>query len=224
MIYVVEAQPAADRHVFYVVPRWRLAKDSGSSPNQGWIAQFREAWHLLAANSPVRHEKPVQILSKKMRDVLNLASKSGLKVELVRLKKKRHWPEFNQNQILVEGKRCQVFSATRLDNQRDGAKHNYVALRSPKSGAAAEFLLYVFDDGETEVSEVYVIPRNRITCGTTLSVSNSRLLLYRNRWGLLKGDRDLGSFVAQAFKKRRFCRSESSARRMGGGAYHGRTV
>jgi hypothetical protein len=169
LIYVVQQieQPLE----FYVIPRGALSKDTHLSPNT--LEKYRSAWDLLKSCSADQVERHFADLNWQLRAVMQGTEKAGLECTLIRRRKR--WPRFFQTRVIIAGRRCSLYSLSRINP-------DYVALRK-QDATWCEFQLYALRDAKE--SAVYVIPTGSIKANTSVSLTNEKLMAYRDNWGLL---------------------------------------
>lgn len=117
-----------------------------------------------------------------LRRAIAAAKQTGLEVTLIKRRTHRPRAEFCQTRILIEGRRCTLHSLSRISSDSNHPRHDYVAVRKPKTDWA-EFQLYVLPQSKDR--SIYVIPSGSINASTVVSIENERLIFYRNNWSLL---------------------------------------
>jgi hypothetical protein len=171
--------------VFHVVPRVEMSKDTGRTFES--LEPFKDAWELLQLDLPnERSEKGFEILSWQLQAVKCSAQRAGLEVELIRTKKSGdggRWPPFIKRRVMVAGRKCAVFSATRLSQNPDKRQYNYAVFKVP-SEKWPEFVVYAVNNVDNS-SDVFVVPREHLSTWTTASLDHPELAKYRNAWNFL---------------------------------------
>jgi len=146
---------------------------------------YQNAWDLLtAAISPDLKERRFESISLQLQTVITAAQSAGLEVDLIRTergKKRSDYRSFFQRRALIAGKRCAIYSAVRLNKDKELNQYSIVILKV-SADSWAEFRLYLAEDGA-----VCIIPRDKMTHTTTFSLNSPDLRLYRNAWDLLGG-------------------------------------
>src|SRR6266404_34866 len=181
LIYVSLA--GETRPVFRVVPRVEMSKDTGLSPES--LECYRDAWELLKQDVP-GSTKEFEILSWQLEAVQQSCKNAGLEVEFIKTKKHqdgRQWPPVIKRRILIAGKRCSVFTATRISQDPNKHEYNYAIFKASRE-EWPEFQLYVMK-GAGESSDIFVVPRHHLLTTTSASVDHPELARYRNAWNLL---------------------------------------
>jgi len=181
LIYVVmDSVPPS----VYIIPRGVLSQDTYRTLKS--LEEYRNAWGFLATSgSPQLTERRFTSISPQLQYAMGAAQCAGLEVELIRTergKRRSDYRSFFQRRLLIAGRKCAVYSASKINKELDLNEHSVVVLRAP-TDSWAEFQLYLVEDGA-----VYVIPRGSIAVTTTLSLSSLGLRPYRNAWGQLRGD------------------------------------
>jgi len=180
LIYV--AFPPSGPPRFYVVPRGAMTKDTGWSLES--LEQYRGAWQVFKQPvTPDQTERRFTILNWQLQVIIDAAREVALDVTLIGLKKRRTWPTFVQRRVIVNGRKCAVYSCTRLSPDPTVPSHNFVFLRTPTE-KWAEFQLCIVKDRPEEY-QIYVVPRGAIRKQTTASLDNPILQSYRSNWKLL---------------------------------------
>jgi hypothetical protein len=163
----------------YVVPRGKIAHDTSWAESA--LEPYKEAWHLLKETAPLLFERKVEVLSKQLRTIVAAAEKYNLRYELVRSKRaalKNDYRMYAQRRILINGKRCTIFTANMLPE----SSHPWdTAFFPAPKDEWAEILLYILGD------DVYVLPRNHMPHDTTLDLQSGRIYDYKNSWCVLEG-------------------------------------
>ena len=174
LLYVPE-----NEQIVYVVPRGKIAHDTSWAESA--LEPYKGAFHLLKESSPGMFERRVVSLSKQVQKIMAEAERHKLPYELIRTKRgeKRNgdYRTYAQRRIVVNGKRCAIFSANNIARE---TSCEIVLFGVPK-GDWAEFLLYIHED------DVYVVPREWMPHETSLSLNSSRIFDYRNAWCVLEG-------------------------------------
>lgn len=180
LIYVL--RQVAGPLEYYVLPRGVLSKETALCP--GSLQKYRDAWTLFTQPlSPDLLERRFAVLNWQLRKAIAAAQQTGLEVTLIKRRTHRPWAEFCQTRILIEGRRCALHSLSRITPDSNDPRHDYVAVRKPKSDWA-EFQLCMLPQSRDR--DVYVIPSGSINASTVVSIENERLIFYRNNWNLLK--------------------------------------
>jgi len=169
--------------VFRIIPRSEMSKDTGRTPET--LERYREAWDLLRQHSP-ESSKKFETFNWQLETINWLAQNAGLTVEFIKTKKHQNgkrWPPVIKRRVLIAGKKCAVFSATRINKNPEKIQYNYVIFKVPDE-EWSDFQLYVVRC-VGEPCYVFVIPRGRIEATTSASLDHSELARYKNAWGLL---------------------------------------
>jgi hypothetical protein len=182
LVYVSVTQ---NQPVFHIVPRAEMSKDTGRAPES--LAPFKDAWELLQLDLPEgRSEKEFEIFSWQLHAVKLSAQRVGLEVEFIKTKKHKdgkRWPPFIKRRVIIAGRKCAVFSATRLSQNPEKRSYNYAVFKVPME-KWPEFVVYVAK--ETQNSwHVFVVPRGHVSTWTTASLDHPELARYRNAWKFL---------------------------------------
>jgi len=178
-------QPVVVRRVLSptVVPRVEMSKDTGLSPES--LECYRDAWELLKQDLP-ESEKEFEILSWQLQAVQQSCKNAGLEVEFIKTKKHqdgRRWPPVIKRRILIAGKRCSIYTASRISQDPNKHEYNYAIFKASRE-EWPEFQLYVMK-GAGESSDIFVVPRHHLLTTTSASVDHPELARYRNAWNLL---------------------------------------
>jgi hypothetical protein len=174
LLYVAEGQDTV-----YVVPRGKIAYDTSWA--EPALEPYKEAWHLLKETAPQLFERKVEVLSSQLRKVIAEAEKHNLSYELISSKRgesKYDYREFKQRRILIQGKRCAIFTACLLPEKSH--PWDTAIFKVPKDDWA-EVLLYILGN------DVYVMPRSQMPHETTLDLQSGRVYDYKNSWCVLEG-------------------------------------
>jgi hypothetical protein len=103
----------------------------------------------------------------------------NLSHELIRSKRGENMNDyriFMQRRILIQNKRCAIFTAKLLPE----SSHLWpTAIFKTPSDDWPEILLYILGD------DVFVVPRSQMPYDTTLDLESSRIYDYRNSWCVL---------------------------------------
>jgi hypothetical protein len=148
------------------------------------LEQYRDAWQVF--KQPIttgQTERRFTILNWQLQTIIDAAKQASLEVTLIGLKKRTPWPTFVQRRAIVDGRKCAVYSCTRLSPDPTIPRYNFVFLRTP-TNKWAEFQLCIVKDGPSEY-QIYVIPRGAIQKQTTASLNNPDLQSYKSNWKLL---------------------------------------
>lgn len=168
-----------DQGAVYVMPRGKISHDTGWSELS--LEPYKEAWHLLKETDPRLFERKMEPLSGQLRTIMAAAEQRNLSYELVRSKRgeqKNDYRTHRQRRILVDGRRCAVFTAKLLPEE----SHPWpTGLFKTSHDPWVEFFLYILND------DIYVVPRSHMPYETTLDLE-SRIFDYKNNWGVLKGE------------------------------------
>jgi hypothetical protein len=170
--------------VFRVIPRIAMSKDTGWTPET--LEPYREAWELLHQDVSRSPKKKFEVLSWQLQALDQSAKAAGCKVEFIKTKKHqngRRWPPVVKRRVLVSGKKCAVFSATRISQDPEKREYNYAVFKVSDEDWA-EFQLHVVKNGG-DPCDVFVIPRKHITTPTSASLDHPELTRYKNAWDLL---------------------------------------
>jgi hypothetical protein len=170
----------ADGHnTIYVVPRGVIKYDTFWAEDA--LEPYKEAWHLLKETTATLFERKMESLSVQLRKIIAEVQKYNLSHELIRSKRSEYrndYRTFMQRRILVQNKRCAIFTAKLLPES--GHLWPTAMFKTPKDDWA-EVLLYILGD------DVYVVPRIQMPYDTTLDLESSRIYDYRNSWYVLDG-------------------------------------
>jgi hypothetical protein len=176
LIYVsLETDP-----VFWIVPRLDVSKDTGWTPES--LEPYREAWQFLQID-PAPNPKGFEILSWQMQTVKLLAENAGLDVEFLNRKKRGRWPPLIKRRVIVAGKKCAIFSATRISQDISKPEYNYAVFKASEE-EWADFQLHIIE-GTAEFADVFVVPSGHLPATTSASLNHRELARYKNAWGLL---------------------------------------
>lgn len=180
LIYVAFSSSGPPR--FYVVPRGAMTKNTAWSLE--CLERYRDAWQVF--KQPITTgltERHFTVLNWQLQAIIKAAEDVALDVTLIRLKKRSPWPVFVQRRAIVNGRRCAVYSCTRLSSDPTAQGYNFVFLRSP-TNKWAEFQLCIVKDGPNEY-QIYVFPRGAIQKQTTASLDNTEFQSYKTNWKFL---------------------------------------
>lgn len=169
---------------FYIIPRGELTKDTGRSIES--LARFQDAWEWLQTNSDAKLDRNFETLSWQLQTVITQAQNAGQSVDLFPTKKAqrgRKWPATIKRRVMIAGRRCALFTATRICKDESKSEYNYVFLRA-SAGKWAEFNLYILD-ADVPTADVLIIPRGLLLATTTCSLDHREVAKYVNRWDLL---------------------------------------
>ncbi len=170
---------------FCIVPRVEMSKDTGRAPVG--LAHYRDAWALLRQDLS-ESEKVLEILSWQMEAIKQSAQDAGIEIELIKTKKHRDgkkWPPVIKRRILIAGKRCAIFSASRISQDPEEREYNYAVFKASQE-EWPEFQLYVVK-GSGKSCDIFVVPRSHLTISTSASLDHPELARYKNAWTLLTG-------------------------------------
>jgi hypothetical protein len=145
------------------------------------LEPYKEAWHLLKETTATLFERKMESLSVQLRKIIAEVQKYNLSHELIRSKRSEYrndYRTFMQRRVLVQNKRCAIFTAKLLPES--GHLWPTAMFKTPKDDWA-EVLLYILGD------DVYVVPRSQMPYDTTLDLESSRIYDYRNSWYVLDG-------------------------------------
>ena len=180
LIYV--AFPSNGSPQFYVVPRGAMTKDTMWSLKS--LKQYRDAWQVFKQPITKRQtERRFTTVNWQLQAIIDAVKDAALDVTLIGLKKRTQWPTFVQRRVIVGGRKCAVYSCTRLSPDPTASLHNFIFLRIP-TNTWAEFQICLVKDGPNGY-QIYVIPRGAIQKKTTASLENSDLQSYKGNWKLL---------------------------------------
>ena len=172
----------------YVVPRGVIEHDTAWA--EVALEPYKEAWHLLRETTAILFERKMVSLSIQLRRIISEAGKHNLSHELIRSKRgerKNDYRTFMQRRILIQNKRCAIFTAKLLPE----SSHPWpTAIFKTPSDEWPEILLYILGD------DVYVVPRSQMPHETTLDLESGRIYDYRNSWCVLDGVDPTTSFKA----------------------------
>jgi len=174
LLYVAEGQT-----IVYVVPRGKIEHDTAWAESA--LEPYQDAWHLLKETSPLLFERKMESVSIQLRKIIAEVGRHNLRYELVRSKRgeqKNDYRTFMQRRILIQNKRCAIFTAKLLPEN----SHPWptAIFRTPNDDWP-EILLYILAD------DVYVVPRSQMPHETTLDLESARIHDYKNSWSLLGG-------------------------------------
>lgn len=168
---------------FFVVPRGAIDKETAVCSSTNWIFEYQDAWHLLTEElSPDKLERRFRILNSKTGGVIAAAEKKGCQVDLIR-KKGRHFPFYRQNKLVINGRRCQVMSASRLSKDQN-LYHSMVVNLNPPRDKWAEFLIFVIPQADGR-SPIFIVPRDRVPHKTTATLTAGWFLDFLDAWSLI---------------------------------------
>jgi hypothetical protein len=123
----------------YVVPRGMIKHDTAWA--EVALEPYREAWHLLKETTASLFERKMEPLSIQLRKIIAEAGKHNLSHQLIRSKRselKNDYRTFMQRRILIQDKRCAIFTAKLLP----GSSHPWpTAIFKTSSDDWAEVLL-----------------------------------------------------------------------------------
>ena len=174
LLYVADGQDTV-----YVVPRGGIKQDSAWA--EVALEPYREAWHLLKETTTTLFERKMESLSIQLRKIIAEADRHNLSHELIRSKRsesRNDYRTFLQRHILIQNKRCAIYTAKLLPEN----SHPWpTAIFKTPSDDWAEIFLYILGD------DVYVVPRSQMPYETTLDLESSRIYDYRNSWCVLDG-------------------------------------
>jgi hypothetical protein len=178
LIYVTEDQTPN----FYIVPRGLLSHDTSMTRES--LEPYRNAWGLLnSAASPGLTDRHFAAISPILETVASAARAAGLETQYITtrngLKRPGSYRRVFQRRVLIAGRRCQVYSAVRVDKRLPFDDQCVVNLKAPTTNWS-EFNLYLVEDGS-----VFVFPRDDRKRQTTMSLSSPEFQSYRDAWHLL---------------------------------------
>lgn len=189
LLYVAEEQGTV-----YVVPRGMIKHDTAWAESA--LEPHREAWHLLKETTPLLFERNVESRSIQLRKIIAEADKHKLPYELIRSKRgerKNDYRGFMQRRILIQNKRCAIFTANLLPE----SSHPWpTAIFQKPNDEWPEIFLYILGD------DVYVVPRNQMPHETTLDLESSRIYDYKNGWCVLEGVDPTSSTQMAEYRRR----------------------
>jgi hypothetical protein len=174
LLYVAEG-----KNTVYVVPRGIIKHDTVWAEDA--LEPYKEAWHLLKETTASLFERKMESLSIQLRKIVAEADKHKLSHELIRSKRsesRNDYRTFLQRRILIQNKRCAIYTAKLLPE--NGHPWPTAIFKTP-SDDWAEILLYILGD------DVYVVPRSRMLYDTTLDLESSRIYDYKNSWCVFNG-------------------------------------
>jgi hypothetical protein len=178
LLYVPEGH-----NTVYVVPRGKIAHDTAWA--ESGLEPYKEAWQLLKETTPLLFERKIEPLSIQLRKIIAEADKHNLKYELIctkRSKRKNDYRNYMQRRILIQDKRCAIFTASLLPE----STHMWpTAIFKAAKDRWSEISLYILGD------DVYVVPRSQITHDTTIDLESSRIYDYKNSWCVLSAMRPM---------------------------------
>jgi hypothetical protein len=182
LVYVAFPDSSSTPPRFYVVPRGVMTKDTAWSLES--LEQYRDAWQVFKQPvNPELTERHFTVLNWQLRAIIDAAKDAALDVTLIGRKRHVRWPTFVQRRAIVNGRKCAVYSCTRLSCDPTAPRHNCIFLRTP-TNKWAEFQLCIVKDGPSEY-QIYVIPCGAIQKQTTASLDNPDLQSYKSNWKLL---------------------------------------
>lgn len=174
LLYVAEGQETV-----YVVPRGKIEHDTAWA--ESTLEPYKEAWHLLKETAPHLFERKMESLSGQLRKIIAEADKHNLPYELIRSKRgerKNDYRTFMQRRILIQNRRCAIFTAKLLPEN----SHPWpTAIFKTPTDDWPEILLYILGD------DIYVVPRTQMVHETTLDLESSRIYDFKNSWCVLEG-------------------------------------
>jgi hypothetical protein len=91
--------------------------------------------------------------------------------------------------VLIAGKKCAVFSATRINKNPEKLQYNYAVFKVPDE-EWPDFQLYVVRCID-EPSYAFVVPRGHIDTTTSASLDHPELARYKGAWGLLTATNEM---------------------------------
>src|ERR1700719_264599 len=166
---------------FFVVPRGDAVKNTSLCGPENWLFKYKDAWSLLSEHlSPAKLKRRFEALNWKLRTLVRIAANKGYEVELVRKVGK---PGYIQNRICINGRRCQVMSASRLSSNRNTREWNLINI-NPPTNTWAEFLIFILPSVK-ESPTIFIAPRKAIHKKTTTSLSAQWINVYLDRWDFL---------------------------------------
>jgi hypothetical protein len=178
--FVIYVPMNVDSTDFYVVPRGALSKDTCLTPAS--LEQYKNAWHLLSQVSLDMMMRRNNRLSWQLQSVILAAESRGLQFEMIRTAKgksrKTNFRTFHQRRIIIEGKRCAIYSASEVIGTKT-KECRVIVVKAPRDDWA-DFRVHLTKFGIT-----YVVPRGHIPKTTTLSLNSPVLIPYENAWDLL---------------------------------------
>jgi hypothetical protein len=178
--FVIYVPMNVDSTDFYVVPRGALSKDTCLTLAS--LEQYKNAWHLLSQVSVDMMMRRNNRLSWQLQSVILAAESRGLQFEMIRTAKgksrKTNFRTFHQRRIIIEGKRCAIYSASEVIGTK--TKECRVIVVKAPCDDWADFRVYLTKFGVT-----YVVPRGHIPKTTTFSLNSAVLISYENAWDLL---------------------------------------
>jgi len=174
LLYVPEEQDTV-----YVIPRGKVNHDTSWAESA--LEPYKEAWHLLKETAPLLFERKAEVLSGQLQRIIAEAEKHNLRYELIRSKRaaiRTDYRTYFQRRILINGKRCTIFTANMLPE----SSHPWdtAFFPAPKDDWA-EILLYILGE------DVYVLPRQLMPHDTTLDLQSGRIYDHKNSWCVLEG-------------------------------------
>jgi hypothetical protein len=181
--FLIYVSPDEIHPVCRIIPRSEMSKDTGWTSES--LERYREAWELLG-QLPPDSSKRFETFSWQLETIRLLAQNLGLEVEFIKTKKHRNgrrWPPVIKRRVLIAGKKCAVFSATRINKNPEKAQYNYAVFKVPDE-EWSDFQLYVVRC-VGEPSYVLVIPHGHIDATTSASLDPPELARYKNAWDLL---------------------------------------
>jgi hypothetical protein len=174
LLYVADGESTV-----YVVPRGMIEHDTNWA--EVALEPYKEAWHLLKETTAILFERKMESLSIQLRKIIAEVHKHNLSHELIRSKRSKYKNDYRsvmQRRILIQNKRCAIFTAKLLPE----SSHLWptAIFKTPKDDWA-EVLLYILGD------DVFVVPTSQMPYDTTLDLESSRIYDFRNSWCVLDG-------------------------------------
>lgn len=172
LLYVADGQD-----IVYVVPRGTISHDTAWSESS--LEPYKEAWHLLKEADPALFERNIERISDQLRTIIAAAEHHNLSYELVQSKRgeqKNDYRTHRQRRIVIEGKRCSIFTASLLPEDT----HPWpTAVFKTSHDPWPEIFLYILNN------DIYVVPRGQMPYETTLDLE-SRIHDYKNNWRIFQ--------------------------------------
>jgi|HubBroStandDraft_4_1064222.scaffolds.fasta_scaffold25127_4 hypothetical protein len=166
---------------FFVVPRGEATKSTSLCAPENWLFKYKDAWSLLSENlAPERLERRFEELNWKLQKLITVAQSKRYNVQLI---PKGKWPGHVQNRIRINGRQCQVMSASRLSSDRNAREWKLININPPRN-TWAEFLIFILPS-DSEQTSIFIVPRERIQKKTTTSITAKWINECADRWDLL---------------------------------------
>ena len=184
LIYVSKDKDGST--AFFIVPRGAVNKGTSLCAPESWLFKYQDAWSLLSEHlASEKLERRFEERNWKLTKLIAIAESKGYDVELI---PKHHWPGHVQNRVCINGRNCQVMSASRLSADSSTREWSLINVNPPRN-KWAEFLIFAVPS-ESEQTSVFIVPRDRIQKKTTTSLTAKWINAYADRWDLLEPVRE----------------------------------